>query len=178
MKPHETPPKTMVKVFARGNRHEAACMATMAEMGWELTSQQREVVLDVAYNVQVVGHLDAVGYHPLDSPQHRVIEAKAPIAWRTFLDEMYSPDPTPMIQRYKWQISCYMLAENREALLVCLDEQFNVRVHGIELPFYTLDDVAERVGMLEEMAARGYEGLPKFCSPREYPCQYFHLHED
>lgn len=178
MKAHETPPAKMAKIFERGNRHETACLASMVEDKWEITSQQREVTLPITDKVRVVGHLDAVGYHPIDSPMHRIIEAKAPQAWRLFIDEMYSDDPSPMIERYKWQISCYMIGEDREAILTCLDETFQLRYHGIELPFYTLDDIKDRVGMLESLAADGYEGLPKFCVPREYPCQFFHLHED
>lgn len=178
MKPHETPPASIQKIFDRGHRHETACLATMAEDGWVVTDQQKEVVLQITDDVQVVGHLDGVTAHPVDSPTPRVLESKSPQAWRMFIEEMYSYEPSAMIQRYKWQISTYMIAEQREAVLTCLDEQFQLRYHGLELPFYTLDDIKERVGMLEELAMQGYAGLPQFCNPREYPCQYFHLHED
>lgn len=178
MKPNDKPPASMVKIFDRGHRHETANVATMAEDGWVVSESQKEVTLAISDEIQVMGHLDGIVSHPLDSPIEKVLESKSPQAWRMFIEEMYEIEPSPMIQRYKWQLSCYMLAEGKEALVSCLDEQFQLRFHGVELPFYNLEDVKERVGMIEELAAEGYQGLPKFCSPREYPCQYFHLHED
>lgn len=178
MKPNDKPPENMQKIFDRGHRHETACIATMVEDQWVVTGQQREVILPITSDVQVVGHLDGIGSHPLDYPLPKLLEVKSPQAWRMFIDEMYDLEPSAMIQRYKWQLSCYMIAEAKQAVLACLDEQFQIRIHGVELPFYNMEDIKNRVGMIEELAAKGYQGLPQFCSPREYPCQFFHLHED
>lgn len=178
MKAHETPPAAMQKIFDRGNRHETACVATMQAEGWRVTDQQRELVLPIDDGVEVMGHLDGNVSHLVESPSERVLEAKSPNAWRMFIEEMYLDEPSPLVQRYKWQISCYMVAVGTEALMVTLDEQFNIRMHGIEMPFYNLADIKARVNLVEELAAQGYAGLPQFCQPREYPCQYFHLHED
>jgi hypothetical protein len=179
MKPHESVPETMQKAFDRGNRHEVACLATMVDEGWDIGHHQLEVIVKhPTLDVQVVGHIDAMSLRTTDR-DYRLIEVKAPQAWRRFVDEQWLDDPSPMVERYKWQISCYMLGLGSvEAVLACLDEGFQLRYHGIEMPPYSLQDICDRMEMLEEMASHGYAGMPKLCQPREYPCPYYNLHED
>jgi hypothetical protein len=176
--PHESVPTHIQAAFDRGNAHEIACLATMRSEGWTVTYEQFEVNTPLRVGTEVInisGHLDSMVQLPELKGEY-VGEIKSPNAWRQFVDQMWSDNPCPLVQRYKWQISFYMLAMKSEALMICLDEDFKLRYHGIEEPFYSWDDVVNRINDVEEIVASGT--LPKLCSVRDYPCPYFYLHED
>jgi hypothetical protein len=172
-KPREVPAKTQA-MFDRGNAHEEACLAVMNEQGWGIYDRQKTVTLPINDDCQVVGHLDGLVSLPEALDQFFVGEIKSPVSWNLFQQEQYSPFPSFLIDRYRWQLSVYMVCEEKEALLVTLDD-FHVRFHGIELPPYSKEEIVNRVLELEDQAR---EGLPKLCSTREYPCPFWYLHEE
>lgn len=174
IKKKETPDK-MLQVFSRGDAHEEACVAVMLAQGWSVTDQQKEVILPINDDCQVMGHLDGLTEPPDIAYLHKpVLEIKSPTSWQAFLDNQYNPEPPFLIQRYLWQLSVYMVCEEREALLVTLDD-YNIRFHGIELPPYSKEQIVQRVLDIE---AQAKVGLPPYCNVREFPCPYYHLHED
>jgi hypothetical protein len=173
VKPME-PPAAAMTMFERGNAHEEACVAVMESQGWIITDQQKELVLPINDDCQVMGHIDGMVSLPGDINGVFLGEIKSPISWQLFLDNQYNPDPPFLISRYLWQLSCYMVGTQREALLITLDD-YKVKYHGIELPPYSREDIVARVLDFESQARAG---LPKDCSVREYPCPYYFLHED
>jgi hypothetical protein len=179
VKPLDTVPPKMNAAFQRGHAHEAACLATMQESGYVYRDTQYEVVLTWPElpDTRITGHLDGILLHDPDNGllSDSVLEIKSPGAWRTFVDGMYDQEPSALVQRYKWQISIYMVATSMEATFVCLDENYDLRKHRLEMPFYDSDAILTRLQGLEEWAR---QPLPRLCSPREYPCKYVFLHED
>ena len=173
-----TTPERMMKVFSRGEAHEAACLAAMEALGWQVYAKQREHRRDILPGVVLSGHLDGMGKPPDThaSLKASVIECKSPNAYHTFLAEMYEPDPSGLTHRYRWQTSCYMHFEQAELIMCTLDEFYELQWHAIETPFYTWEDIEARCRMIQEIVESGE--LPKYCAPREYPCPVSYLHED
>ena len=172
VKPKDTPDAAL-KMFARGDAHEEACVAVMKADGWRITDQQMELVLPINSDCQVMGHIDGI-VQPPDFRDWFLGEIKSPTSWQSFRDNQHNPDPPFLIQRYLWQLSVYMVGTEREALLITLDD-YKVKYHGIEVPPYSKEDIVQRVLDIESQAG---QGVPQYCSVREYPCPYYFLHED
>lgn len=168
------PPAKALAMFERGDAHEEACVAVMQSQGWLVTEQQKEVTLPINDECQVQGHIDGLVTLPGEIHHDFLGEIKSPISWQMFRDNQYSPDPPFLIQRYLWQISVYMVASQREALLITLDD-YKVKYHGIEVPPFSEAEIKQRVMDIE---AQAKEGLPRLCNVREYPCPFHFLHED
>ena len=128
--------------FDRGVRHEAACIAVMESEGWELADTgeaQSEINLKIGNSI-VRGHKDGRGKHPDFGNKRFVIEAKSPKSWQMFVDELYSPSPSFLVEKYKWQISAYMLHDKAEAMMVSLGDNYMLQYHSLELPPYDIPD--------------------------------------
>jgi hypothetical protein len=120
----------------------------------------------------VQGHLDGVITTDL-FPRPRVLEIKSmgDAPWKEFQAKRW--DAGGLIDRYKWQLSVYMLATGYEALFVTKNRNSGeITQHGVEMPFYTLDQIAERVGYVEDHVTRGV--LPDDC-PHDWFCDFKYL---
>lgn len=173
IKPKATPEKALA-MFERGDAHEEACLAVMQAQGWLVTDQQKEYTLPINDECQVQGHIDGLVSLPGEIDRVFLGEIKSPTSWQMFRDNQYNPDPPFLIQRYLWQLSFYMVASEREALLITLDD-YKVKYHGIEVPPHSAEAITQRVLDIESQARHG---LPRLCSVREYPCPFHFLHED
>jgi hypothetical protein len=69
-----------------------------------------------------------------------------------------------------------MVTKRAQGILLSLAEDFTIQFKVYEEPFYTWDDIKNRIEDIEELARKGE--LPKYCNVRDYPCPYFKLHTD
>lgn len=169
-----------------GSLHEGDVVARLVDDGWLVERQQDEVYLTVfgppgaTWSAKVEGHLDGV---ISADPQHfaspgfvsigRVLEIKSmgKSAFAEFKAKGW--EAGGLVDRYRWQISCYMHATGLEALVVAKSrDSGELLKFGVELPFYTLDQIAERVGYIEDHVARGQ--LPDDC-PHDWFCDFKYL---
>ncbi len=163
-------PEGLMARFADGELHEGAIVAELEAGGDGVSHRQHECNLWISDGLVVQGHLDGV----MDG---RVLEIKtmSQSAWDSFVRLRW--DTPGLIQKYKWQLSVYMLAMGMEATLIVKNKNTGEKQrHGVELPFYTLEQVQERVLAIEHEVASGI--LPALCDEAMYPCPFYYLHED
>jgi len=171
--PLPTPPK-MQEIFDRGNTHEEECVAAMFQHGYAIFEQQYEVNIPVGRSM-VRGHLDGI-VEEYGILSDRVLEIKSPGAWAKFERAYKTNDWSDNLAfRYAWQISIYMHALKKEALIACLDNS-EIRTFVIEIAPFSILDIEERVTQIERLAADNT--LPKICSSNDYPCPFAYLHEE
>lgn len=167
--------------MGEGALHEEDVIARLEADDWVVTRRQEEVLLvqqpllGVRYKVQ--GHLDGVIY-PINENQTpwkpRVLEVKSMSrdAYREFDQKGWYGDwlDGSLVDRYRWQLSVYMHATGLEALLVTKDRNSGqIAQHGIETPYYTLEQITARVAFLEDHVAR--RALPATC-PHNWFCPF------
>jgi len=145
-----------------GNLHER----DVIEREGAVESQQ-EVVLDVIGGVQVVGHIDGL----LD-PYVVEVKSMGKDAFDTWKTSLW--DTPGLVQRYKWQVSVYMLALDRQLKFIvkCRDTG-ELSTMYVEAPFYSKQDVLKRIVEIEKWVRRGE--LPDECSSVMFPCPYYYL---
>jgi hypothetical protein len=187
----------MQALYDRGNTHEEQCIGAMYLDGWDITDpgiddlsqyenlrlevdeDQWSIVLHVA-GARITGHLDGitVGRRGED-PRPRVLEIKSPISWAKWERAHKTGDYSdPLMNRYAWQISVYMVATGLEAVVACVKDG-QVRTFGIEVPPHSRDEIAERVAFMET-AVRSEASNPVAmlaCSQADYPCPVAYLHD-
>lgn len=130
-------------------------------------NSQLEVVLDVIGGVQVVGHIDGL----LDP---YVVEVKS-MGKDAFDNWKIGRWGTPgLVQRYKWQVSVYMLALDRplKFIVKCRDTG-EIHATFVDEPFYGKQDVLRRIVEIEKWVRRGE--LPDECSVGMFPCPFYYL---
>jgi len=162
----------MMRVFERGKRIEDEYL----ESHRYICERQQEIYLDVTGRLKVVGHIDGFAR---DSFQGHVVEIKSQnrVAWDEFERSHWDSGLFP---KYKWQVSCYMIAYDAPLKLVRVlvdDEGRAVEEHVsyVDEPFYSLADIRSRILRVEAAAATGV--LSAECTPA-FPCPYFYLHEE
>lgn len=169
------PPAWLQGVYDGGNEHEDMCILALRREGYLVTDGQREVVLRVGDDVEVIGHLDGQvgGSYVLDDPGY-VLEIKSPNAYAKF-EKAYKTDDwsDPLCARYAWQISTYMVATGLEAVVACLDGEV-VKTFGVEIPPHSRQEIIERVKLIESLTT-----LPDICSQADGAgCPFRYLHGD
>lgn len=168
------PPEHMQAIFDRGNDHEEACVDAMLAHGYLIYDQQREVEIPVGA-VRITGHLDGI-VEEYGVREDRVLEIKSPAAWRKFYEAEKTDTWTdPLAHRYAWQISVYMHALQKEALIACLDDD-GIHTFVIERPPIAGEQLFNRIQAIENIVRAGT--LPATCSSDDYPCPFVYLHED
>lgn len=166
------PPSDLVQGwFDRGNAHETDCLAAMRAEGWTVTDEQLEVWVG-----GFSGHLDGIGGQ-FDTGPWRVVEIKAPSAWARF-EKAYKTDTwsDPLMVKYEWQTSCYMVATGLECVVVCLDDD-QLKWFVIETPLHFRSEIEGRVAHIRALAETG---LPDACEPGmvEWTCPFRYLHDE
>lgn len=170
------PPPAMADVFAAGNAAEEDAIAHLREHGARVWGEQDLVTLHVSDRVVVDGHVD--GFIAGDGFEDSVLEIKS-MGRAEFDRFMQWRWTTPgIVQRYKWQISAYMIATKLPAYvyIVCRGDEPLSYVSLVNKPFYSLEDIRMRVFQIESVARTGE--LPIACDNRIFPCPVYYLHED
>lgn len=174
--------------MGEGQLHEDDVIARLTADGYTVTRQQEEVnlafpliedgILPVDPAIRVQGHLDGVlNGDPFTPPGPKVLEVKSmsDAAYKEFQSKGWHHDwpAGSLIDKYRWQLSVYMLATGLEGLLVTKNRNSGAMTqHGIETPYYSLDQITERVAYIEDHVARGQ--LPDDC-PHDWFCPYKYL---
>lgn len=168
------PPDFLQAAFDEGNRLEPIVIEGLNNDGWDVTDQQKEVTLKVIPDrAMVVGHIDGICV-PSFALGGSVLEVKT-MAHKSFVDweENGWDSKSPLIDKYKYQASAYMLATGLPHTMVCWDKQdkdWDSRF--VTEPFYTISDIALKLQQAEDHIAEGK--IPEGCT--DYPCPYFYLH--
>lgn len=173
----DKPKRVFQDAFDEGRRLEDVAIRR-AEL--EVIDREREVAIEVMPGVWVVGHIDGITPYNRQLP---ILELKS--MGDNYYRQVEASDwDTPgLMQKYKWQLSSYMLALNRPALVICINSDpsfsdidrpyFKLQVGQ---PFYSLDDIRARVMDAEGWARAGE--LPPTCDRPQFPCPFWYLHED
>lgn len=162
------------RLFREGNLHEEDVIVMLRAEGLKIVRQQEEVNLQITPGALVQGHLDGVVTgDPFTPVGPRVLEIKSMGAssFKEFKTKGW--EAGGLVDRYKYQISSYMLATGLEALVVAKSRDSGELLRfGVELPFYSLDQITERVAYIEDHVARGQ--LPDDC-PHDFWCSFRYL---
>jgi hypothetical protein len=171
--------------FQRGNAHEEECLVAMEADGWPLTTALPGTILNDKYGKnqmyqewQVAGAEFHLRFDGGLSGPFRVLEIKSPKSWAKWEKAHKTGDYSdPLMHRYAYQISCYMVATGLEAVIACVEDG-RVKTFGIEVPPFDLAAITERVAGMEAQVEAGK--LPSVCSQKDYPCAFAALcrHEE
>lgn len=167
------PPESMGQVFAEGNLHESAVIEWLKGRGYKIQDEQLEVVIPCPLNCVIVGHVDGIADWDIS---RGVLEVKSMSdnAFKTFQKMRW--DTPGLIQKYKWQISSYMISLGLPGLLVVKNRNNgDTLILEIPKPFYDKSQLIARVVSLEIQARKG---LPESCDNPSYPCPFYYLHEE
>lgn len=181
------PPEFMQKAFDEGNRIEPLAIEKLRNLGWFIRTSQDEVNANGDYQievelevipgkVQVVGHLDGI-LHEGGFADYIIREAVLEIkmmadqSWKAF--KKHGWDAPGLVQKYKWQASCYMLAAKRPHVMVAWNKDTEELAFAIASePFYTISDIATKLQTAESFIEAGV--VPDGCD--DFPCPYYYLH--
>lgn len=158
-----------------GDLHEGNIVARLERGGFEVIDSQREVNLWIIPGVLLVqGHIDGRFRHKVESSPWRLLEIKTmgETSYRTF--EKMEWETPGLVQKYKWQISAYMLALQEPATLIVKNRNTGAQ-KGLEIeePFYSLSEVRARCLEIWNWVQEGI--LPEKCE-ETYPCPFSYLH--
>jgi hypothetical protein len=163
------------QVMAEGELHERDVVERMEKDGvWLVTCQQQTVSLPITSNVSVVGHIDGIATNretgggfllEIKSMGKDQYEEWTRLQWET----------PGLIQRYKWQLSAYMVSLSLPGLLAVKNRNNGtLTLTTIPEPFYSLSALKARIIRLEGFVARGE--LPP-CDTPVFPCPFVYLHD-
>jgi hypothetical protein len=171
----ETPDKFLT-YFKEGTLHEDAVISSLMDEGYEIRDKQQLVMVDLGDGLVVEGHVDGMVMSPMYK-EERVLEVKtvSQDIWDEFEKKRW--DIGGLFDKYKWQLSVYMIATGKEALVVIKNRNTGqLRFEGVELPFHPLSEIEARVLEVERWV--GLDRLPEICDWVQYPCPFFYLHQE
>lgn len=132
-----------------------------------------EVRLEVIPGIAtIVGHIDA---RAVNGVGEKVVEIKtmSDRTWQAFYNAGLEAKGHPLLEKYQWQISTYMLATGLPCMVVGFNKESGeiARVTITEPP-KLMSDIAARISKAENHIRLGT--IPDGCE--DYPCAYFYLH--
>lgn len=170
------PPEQFELLFGEGNLHEAAVVERLIDDGYQIADRQMEVTINNGHGAQIMGHIDGKVLPP-DHLRWKVLEIKTvgQSTWDQFEKNRW--DTPGLWQKYKWQLSVYMICCDAEALVVIKNRNTGqLRFEGVELPFYTHMNILARLNEMESWVKES--ALPLECDTVNYPCPFFYLHTE
>lgn len=154
----------MANLAHEGELHEKDLMEKYGAI-----DRQKEVTLEVLPSAIVVGHID--GYKP---PHVLEVKTMGDEPFKAFKKDRW--DTPGLVQKYKWQISAYMLALSRPCKVIAKNRNTGeVLEVDVETPFYSNGDILRRVVEMERWVRRGE--LPDECSVSQFPCPFYYLEQ-
>lgn len=178
--PKDPPPK-YAEYFARGDVTEEEVKTDLRAARWMVSREQEEVVLNITDEIKVVGHIDGalqrddMGLGP-QLTKERLLEVKRmnDAYWNVVREGGFYVDG--LMEKYRWQQSAYMLATGLELTMICRNGDTG-EDHYLyaETPFYTHNDIAARV-LVVEGRARSFTTLDFPCDQADYPCPFYYTH--
>lgn len=179
-------PEKYVEYFARGEATEVEVKEALLNRGWTIEREQEEVRLPISGEIVVVGHIDGVAItmgelnalNPEGNILYRVLEVKRmnDAYWNVVKNGGWYVDG--LMEKYRWQVSVYMLSLGMECVLVCRNGDTG-EDHYLyaEEPFHSLNEIAARV-LVVEGRARSFSTVADLppCDRNDYPCPFYQLH--
>lgn len=170
------PPESLQAAFDEGHRLEPIVIEKLETDGWTITGQQKEVNIDIIPGVAIIqGHIDGLCVRP-NCVAEEVLEVKT-MSHKNFLDWKSNgwDSKLPLIQKYKWQASCYMFGTGLAHVLVGWDKQTGEYWVEVEnRPFHLISDLANKVAAAEQAIKDGIP--PSDC--QDWGCPFWYLHEN
>lgn len=172
------PPESMGQVFAEGNLHETAVIDWLKGRAFRVQDVQLETVIHCPLNCLIIGHIDGVVEWSVRSGAtcRAVLEVKSmsDAAFKEFSTKRWAT--SGLIQKYKWQLSAYMVALGLPGMVVVKNRNNGQHlIVEVPEPFYDSSQLVARVVSLEIQARKG---LPESCDNPSYPCPFYYLHEE
>lgn len=171
------PPEWLQEKFDQGNMMEATLMAQFAEdHNVVVEGDQLEIELHTSPTTLVRGHIDGMARI---NNKRVVVDAK--FLGATLFNGLRDKGITAF-QHYAWQTSvyCHALEADEWCLAMGLKDdtgKWTGDMHYLfGTPTYSRDDIVARVTEIE--AYTGSDILPACPTPLDYPCPYYHLHDD
>lgn len=161
-----------------GNLHEQAEIQRLRDDGWKVDFPQYECHIEIIPGIAVIGHVDAANIEwpgDKDPPMFVEIKSMGSDTWKRFTREQWAMPG--FVQKYKWQISAYMHAMGGRRCFFIAKNRNSGQTYTkiIERPFYTLDEIRQRVLTAESWAMRGE--LPPCDTDDKWTCPFPYLHE-
>lgn len=185
------------QIFAEGELHEQAVVERLALAGHIIADQQLEIILQIRpyqNNIRVVGHIDGMIHPPLEkfaNPGYQAsntlwklleIKSMGTKEYSKFRELVW--DTPGLIQKYKWQISCYMYALATEGMLyrpailaVKNRDNGELWLENIDKPFFTFHQISARILEIEQWVKDGLGPEHLTCDVPNFFCPYSYLHE-
>lgn len=188
------PPQQFRELFAEGNRWETITVDHLLSRGFDIPMPeqmpfpvdegQSYMYIRILEDVGVSGHVDgfiAPGTDDNDLDVSEVpwkileIKSMSHNQFEDFVDKGWERGDV-LMEKYKWQVSPYMIAADMELMFVGVDrdsDEANPSYHALyqEKPFYSLGDITRRVLEIERLA----EGTLPDCDQANYPCPVYYL---
>jgi len=155
----------MENMAREGALHEKAVIDNLGSV----TDTQQEVTIPILKDVSIVGHIDGIwGGSVLE------VKSMGKDPYKAWIEKKW--DTPGYVQKYKWQVSCYMHALNLGLVFVVKNrDNGEVKMEYVDEPFYGLDEIMGRVLEIEKWVRRGE--LPDECSVSQYPCPFYYLEQ-
>lgn len=169
-----SPPAKFQGYYDRGNDLEEIMRDELTSRGFVIEDAQTVVRVGVSESVAVEGHIDG----KIDG---KVWECKrvSSQVYKSFVESGWEAK-YDLLGRYKWQVSCYMVATGLELRFDVVDGRSvgsdeGLRYHSLylEKPFYDATQIRVRALGLEAAAVMGE--LPDVCDKPSYPCPFYYL---
>jgi hypothetical protein len=140
--------------------------------------RQREVTLELMPSVVVVGHLDGIfragDVSHLQMPRVLEVKSMSDDAFKKWKENGW--DTAGLVQKYKWQVSVYMLATGLGLYFVVKNRNTGEWSEVlVDEPFYSKQDILSRVLEIEKWVRRGE--LPEECDVKNFPCPFYYLEQ-
>lgn len=187
------PPPKFRTLFDSGKRWEEIAMRHLRERGFVVGNHpdlpvdegQSLVYIRILEDVGVSGHPDTFVFDDEFTRYHRSNPVRG-IEIKSMSQEQFDlfvakgwERGDELMEKYKWQVSVYMLATGLEWQLLAInrdsDEEFP-DTHSVyaELPFHGLGALTYTVLQVERLAAdEGYAVMK--CNKNDYPCPVYYL---
>lgn len=177
MKPIPYDEMTALRI-SEGNLHETdVVLRLQVEDSATITRQQEEINLHIGSITAddppiVQGHIDGVIEDDFfGGPRLLEIKSMGKSAFAAFKAKGW--EAGGLIDKYQWQLSCYMHGTGLEALLVAKSRDSGELLRmPVEIPFYNMSEIADRVAYIEDHVSRGR--LPEDC-PHDWFCSFKYL---
>lgn len=157
--------------FKEGHLHEEAVLSEMSHV----SDRQRVIELHLTNTLIIQGSIDGL---QTDYGKRKIVEIKT-----TNKDGMkailqHGWETPGFIQKYKWQVSVYMIALDLELDLIVKDkESGKLWTLTAERPPHSIEEIRGRILRIEAYAKSG--SLPVPCEPgaNQWFCKFPYLHE-
>lgn len=169
----------MQAAFDYGIEHEDEVLEILTRRGYTLESSQFEIMLEIAPDLRIIGHIDAATtfYRHTRIPSS-VVEVKNLNHENT---EKFLDDPVKHFPYYMAQAAAYVIGYGAEQVLFAIYDKDEKELKEVAIPITDLPSIDDLTALVfEREAAWGnYQAADQWpvCNSKQF-CPYSYLHED